>query len=369
MKQPKQHIIFDTEIIGKVKPVFLVRTLNVETRERCELWYHKRGHMTKLAKMLSNPDYTFVGFNSENFDRPLIAMAMDPEYDVHGIKELATIIIEERLRSWQTYKQFGIEFIDYDHIDLFEVVPGVMISLKTYAGRIGYPTMVDLPFHHDTDLTPAQQKVLSAYCDNDLGVTEALFLTQKTELALRTQMSEEYGIDLRSKSDAQVAEAILKKRVGIGAGSKNVPHSVGYKAPDFIVTDSPVINELIDLLGKFPFVLNRGNGSPTAPRFLDDVVTIGEGTYQCGVGGLHSTHDKAMHLVATEDLLLSDFDVASYYPNIMLKAGLAPKLGGDKGMKFLDEYRHIYESRIAAKRRAQQLSAEIKEIEKQLANG
>ena len=346
----KQHIIFDTEIIGKAKPVFLVRTLNFETRERCELWYHKRGHMAKLAKMLSNPDYTWVGFNSENFDRPLIAMAMDPEYDVHGIKELATIIIEERLRSWQTYKQFGIEFIDYDHIDLFEVMPGVMISLKTYAGRIGYKTMVDLPFHHDTDLPPAQQKVLSAYCDNDLGVTEALFLTQKTELALRAEMSAEYDIDLRSKSDAQVAEAVLKKRVGIGAGSKQVPHSVGYKVPDFIVTDSPAINELIDLLGRFPFVLNRGNGSPTAPRFLDDVVTIGSGTYQCGVGGLHSTHDKAMHLVATEDLLLSDFDVASYYPNIMLKAGLAPKLGGDKGKKFLDEYRHIYETRMAAKR-------------------
>lgn len=345
----KQTIIFDTEIIGKEAPVFLVRTLNVETRERCEFWYHKRGHMNKLAKMLNNPDYTWVGFNSENFDRPLIAMAMDPEYDVHGIKDLATIIIEERLRSWQTYKQFNIEFIDYDHIDLFEVMPGVMISLKTYAGRMGYKTMVDLPFHHDTDLNLSQMKVLSTYCDNDLGVTEAAFLSQKTELELRAEMSEEYGIDLRSKSDAQIAEAILKKRVGIGAGSKIVPHSVSYKAPDFIVTDSPVINELADLLSRFPFVLNRGNGSPTPPRFLDEPVVIGGGTYQCGVGGLHSTHDKAMYLEASEDLRLSDFDVASYYPNIMLKAGLAPKLGGDKGAKFLDEYRHIYEARMAAK--------------------
>ena len=345
----KQHIIFDSEIIGKAKPVFLVRTLNVETRERCEFWYHKRGHMNKLARMLTNPNYTWVGFNSENFDRPLIAMAMDPEYDVHGIKELATIIIEDRLRSWQTYKQFNIEFIDYDHIDLFEVMPGVMISLKTYAGRMGYKTMVDLPFHHDTDLTPAQQKLLSSYCDNDLGVTEAAFLSQKTELELRAEMSEEYGIDLRSKSDAQIAEAILKKRVGIGAGAKHVPHSVDYQTPDFIVTDSPVINQLADLLSQFPFVLNRGNGSPSAPKFLDEPVVIGSGTYQCGVGGLHSTHDKAMYLEASEDLLLSDFDVASYYPNIMLKAGLAPKLGGDKGYKFLEEYRHIYEARMAAK--------------------
>lgn len=360
----RQHVFLDTEIIGKAKPVFLVRTLNHETRERGEFWYHKRGHMDKLAKLLTNPNYTIVTFNGENFDRPLIAMAMDPEYDVHSIKDLATIIIEERLRSWQVYKQFNIEFIEYDHIDLFEVMPGVMISLKTYAGRMGYKTMVDLPFHHDTDLNLPQMKVLSTYCDNDLGVTEAALISQKTELELRAEMSEEYGIDLRSKSDAQIAEAILKKRVGIGAGSKIVPHSVDYETPDFIVTDSPVINQLADLLSQFPFVLNRGNGSPSAPQFLDEPVVIGSGTYQCGVGGLHSTHDKEMYLEASEDLLLSDFDVASYYPNIMLKAGLAPKLGGDKGQKFLDEYRHIYETRIAAKRRAQQLGAEIKEIEK-----
>ncbi len=306
--------------------------------------------MNALAKMLTNPDYTWVGFNSENFDRPLIALAMDPQYDVHGIKDLATIIIEDRLRSWQTYKQFNIDFIEYDHIDLFEVVPGVMINLKTYAGRIGYKTMVDLPFHHDTDLTPAQCKVLETYCLNDLGVTEALFKTQQTELELRVEMSAEYNIDLRSKSDAQVAEAILKKRVGIGTGTKEIPRSVSYKAPDFIVTDSPVINELVDLLQRFPFVLNRGNGSPTAPQFLNDEVVVGSGAYQCGVGGIHSTHDKCMYLEATDDLLLSDFDVASYYPNIMLKAGLAPKLGGDKGKKFLEEYRHIYEARMEAKR-------------------
>ena len=31
---------------------------------------------------------------------------------------------------------------------------------KTYAGRMFYPSMVDLPFHHDTDLTPKEQLVL-----------------------------------------------------------------------------------------------------------------------------------------------------------------------------------------------------------------
>lgn len=344
------HIIFDTEIIGKKKPVFLVRTLNYETRERCEFWYHRKGDMTKLAKMLKTPHYTWVGFNSENFDRPLIALAMDPAYDVHGIKQLATIIVEDRMRSWQTYKEFGIEFIEYDHIDLFEVAPGVMISLKTYAGRLGYKTMVDLPYHHDDDLTAAQQRVLSSYCDNDLGVTEALFVSQRTELALRAEMSKEYGIDLRSKSDAQVAEAVLRKRVGIGPGDKQVPHSVFYSTPDFIKTDSKPINDLIDQLDNHAFKMLHTTGSCIAPQFLDTPLTIGSGSYQCGIGGLHSTHDVNLYLEASDKLVISDFDVASYYPSIMLKAGFSPRLGGNKGDKFLEEYRHIYESRLAAKR-------------------
>ena len=48
--------------------------------------------------------------------------------------------------------------------------------------------------------------------------------------------------------------------------------------------------------------------------------------------------------------MLSDFDVASYYPNIMMKAGLIPRLGGNKGQLFLDEYETIYDRRMEAKR-------------------
>ena len=47
-----QHIVFDTEIIGKEKPVFLVCTKCVETGERTAYWHHKRGHMKRLIAHL-----------------------------------------------------------------------------------------------------------------------------------------------------------------------------------------------------------------------------------------------------------------------------------------------------------------------------
>lgn len=344
------HMIFDCEIIGKDKPVFLVGTKCVETGKREAFWFNKRGHMAKLLKLLRSGQYTWVGFNSENFDRPLIAMVQDLGYDEHSIKHVATKIVEERKKSWETYREFGIDFLEYDHIDLFEVAPGVMISLKIYAGRIGHKTMVDMPFHHDDDLSPAQLKILETYCLNDLDVTEALFKLLKTELDLRAEMSAEYGVDLRSKSDAQIAEAVLKARVGIRSGDKIVPRYVRYTAPAFIKTKDEQIQALIEALEAHEFKVLHSTGSPEAPEFLAEPIKIGKRKYQCGIGGLHSVEDNDMYLEASENLLLSDFDVASYYPNIMIKAGLTPKLGGGKGQKFLDEYQRIYEMRMEAKR-------------------
>lgn len=346
----KQHAIFDCELIGKINPVFLTCVKIKETGERHAFWLDKRGHLDKLDKLLQREDLTWVGFNSENFDRPLLAAAI-MGHDEHTLKMIATNIITQQMRSWQTYREYKLDFIDYDHIDIMEVPPGVMISLKTYAGRMGYPTMQDMPFHHDDEIdTPKKRKQVEDYCFNDLGVTEALFDTVRKEVDLRIALGETYDMDLRSKSDAQAAEAILKRQVGIKSGEKFVPRAVQYLTPDFIQTDSLEINALINSLEEEEFLINRGNGSPELPEWLTEPFKLNDGIYKFGLGGLHSQHDINYYAEATEKMLISDVDAASYYPNIMMRAGLIPTLGGNKGEIFLAEYEAIYRQRIAAKR-------------------
>lgn len=346
----KQHIVFDSEILGLKKPVFLVCAKIVETGERFTFWHDKRGHTAKLEKMLTNPDYTWVSFNGTNFDAPLVAAAV-MGHDEEDLKQMATTIIHDEMRSWKTYRQFNIDFLDYDHIDLIETAPGVMTSLKTYAGRMAFPSMVDMPYHHDEEIdTPKKRKVVESYCHNDCDVTEALFLKLKTELELREVMGAEYGQDFRSKSDAQIAEAILKKQVGINNNDKQVPNFVEYAAPKFITTRSKQLKQLILDFENECYPINRANGSPVEAEWMKEPIQVGSGTYKVGLGGLHSQHDKKFYIEATDNLLLSDFDVASYYPNIMMKAGLIPRLGGNKGQLFLDEYKTIYDRRMEAKR-------------------
>lgn len=360
----KLHAIFDTEIIGLIKPIFLTCIEIVETGERHAFWHDKRGHTKKLTAMLEDPQYTWIGFNSENFDRPLLAMAV-MGHDETNIKVVCQNIIDHKMQSWQTYREYDIDFLEYDHIDIKEVPKGVMLSLKVYEGRMHSPNLQDMPFHHDEEIdTPKKRKIVEDYCWNDISETKRLFLTMKKEVELREQLGEQYGVDIRSKSDAQCAEAILKKVCSIGKGDKVVPGNVRYSCPKFIKTNSKLINEIIAMCEDHKFIINFANGSPEFPEFLTEPIEINGGVYQMGIGGLHSKHDKKVHLKANPDagLLLSDFDVASYYPNIMIKAGLIPNLGGNKGALFLDAYQDIYEQRIAAKRKGDKARAETLKI-------
>ena len=365
----KQHAIFDMEIIGLEKPVVFIGVKIVETGERFGFWHDKRGHTKKLTAMIESGDYTWVGFNSEDFDRPLLAMAI-MGHDESNIKVVAQNIIDERMKSWATYREYDIDFIEYDHIDIQEVPPGVMLSLKTYEGRMHAPHLQDMPFHHDYEIRTAKdRKTVEEYCFNDIEETERLFLTVKGDIELRETLGQEYGVDLRSKSDAQCAEAILKKVCGIGRGDKIVPRHVRYKTPSFIKTDSALINEIIAMCEEHRFTMNPGNGAVEFPEFLVEPITMGTGTYQMGIGGLHSKHDIQLYLERDEKNLLSDFDVAGYYPVTMMAAGLIPNLGGGKGKIFLETYKGIYDQRIHAKRRAGRIKNEISEIENVLKNG
>ena len=361
------HAVFDTEIIGAENPVFLCCTEVVETGERHAFWQHVEGDMERMKDYFAQPDITFVSFNGIGFDTPVMSAAASG-VSTYLVKRLATQLIEDVVTYWDAHKSFDFKPMKFDQIDISEVVPGVRVSLKTYAGRMGYPTMQDMPIPHDVDPTPEQLPIIESYCFNDCGVTKALFLTQQTELDLRREISVEHGIDVRSKSDPQVAEAVMRVELGLGKSGQSVA-SVRYKAPDFIKTDNEVLNSIIAKLEAHEFTINKMNGQVEAPDFLKDPIKLGSGSYQFGVGGIHSTHDEKVCVWATENTLISDLDVSSYYPSLILRGGFVPKFEGDKGEKFLEIYGNIVRTRIAEKKRIEVIESEIAKIEKELSDG
>lgn len=346
------HAIFDIELIGTHNPVMLVCVHLLEAKKTAAFWWHRDGDMDKLRKLVARKDITWVGFNSYKFDVPILSAALQG-FTPLGLKELANVLTDKERQDnqpWMVAKKYGFDLLDFDHIDLFNVAPGVMISLKTYMGRMGYRSLIDMPFHHTHDLEERDYGVVETYCRNDIGGTRWLFSRLQTELDLRIEMGKEYGLDLRSKSDAQIAEAIFKERLGLKGGKKVAPHYVTYTAPPFIQTDSPIILDLIERLENERFFVNRNSGQPIEADWMETPISLGSGQYKFGLGGLHSQHDVKLFREARGGRLISDVDAASYYPKIILMAKLVPDFGGMKGSMFIDEYTAIFDRRITAKR-------------------
>ena len=307
--------------------------------------------------------FCLVGFNSASYDIPMVELAAKG-LSCNELKEASDFIIKsginygtKKITPFDIEKKYHIQIGKYNHIDLFNVCPvngGVSAnpaSLKLYSGRLHAERMQDLPFPESHILTAEDAAIVRPYCCNDLANTELLFNELAPELKLRMEMSEEYGIDLRSRSDAQIAEAVinseLQKVLGYYPRKPTLAADLvlQYNAPDFISYRSQQLRDMFEVVKGARFYLD-GLGSPIMPDEIDKLkVKIGNSVYKLGMGGLHSTEKKISHK-ATDEIILADNDVESFYPRIILNQKLFPPHLGEA---FLQVYNQIVETRIHAK--------------------
>lgn len=355
--------VFDTEIY---KDYFLVAFKNVATGRVTNFESYPGKELTtdelaKIRKIVTS--VRLVGFNSINFDWPILSYALAGATNAK-LKALCDAIIVKGLKSWQVADHFRFELLPAaDHIDVIEVAPGVA-SLKIYAGRMHAPKMQDLPIEPDASISERDREALRTYCANDLSVTQQLFERLGPQLDLRAQLSKQYGTDLRSKSDAQIAETVIRSRVEKLSGERLVraelkdTYVAKYRAPDYLRRSSPAIGPLITLLESLDFYVNDAGKIIEPAEFKGKTVKIGASVYRMGIGGLHSSEKKISHY-ADDDTILVDRDVASYYPNIILGSGLAPE---NMGEHFQPVYREIVEQRLAAKASGDKVAADTLKI-------
>ena len=309
----------------------------------------------KLNWMLRR--YLLVSFNGIKYDLPLISLFLKGA-TCEQLKEASDFIIKEQQNILAFETKYKLEIEKANHIDLIEVAP-LDGSLKLYSGRLHCQRMQDLPIEPDALLTKEDCELIKNYCCNDLSNTELLFKELYSEVKLRSEMSVTYGIDLRSKSDAQLAEAVicseLNKVLGRCPSKPKLAEGTQlyYNLPNFVKFRSQELNNILHTILGARFELDA-NGSPIMPDELEKLsVQIGNSTYKLGMGGLHST-EKCISHVATDDIIIADDDVESYYPRIILNQRLYPKHLGEA---FLTVYEYIVNKRTDAKGKAKALKA------------
>lgn len=317
-------------------------------------------HIAKLKWIVDN--FLLIDFNGNSYDVPILSMALAGKTNMQ-MKGATYDIIVNGSRPSDVLRSFKVKGLKINHIDLIEVAP-LRASLKIYGGRLHAPKMQDLPFHPDTLLNSNQMAIVRWYCVNDLVNTQCLHHALREQIDLRISMSKEYGIDLRSKSDAQIAEAVISEEVETLNGTRAQRPQIApgtayhYHVPTFIRYETPLMNWALDLVRRTPFIVSdEGNiGMPDALKSMK--IEIAGNVYRMGIGGLHSSEEKRATVVDA-DTVLVDRDVTSYYPMIILNQGLYPQ---HLGRNFLKVYRSLVNRRLEAKRSGNKVVADSLKI-------
>ncbi len=334
----------------------------------------------KLTWILHN--FTLITFNGRKYDFPITTLA------VHGLGsremyEATCMLIVEQLQGQDVYKKYKVQKFNMfpkadafgrmlpmvDQIDLIELT-ALAPGLKVCAGRLHAKRLQDLPFKPGTLLSPDQITILRFYCVNDLDNTQLLYNNVIKQIELREIQGKKYRVDLRSHSDAQMAEAIMSAEIKRITGIKHLHRTkleagtkYKFQTPAFVKYYTPLMNEVLQIIQNSTFHVDHQTGAIIMPSHIAAMkVKIANGTYQIGIGGLHSQEKSVAH-VADEEYFIADTDATSYYPTLILKAGLTPE---NLGKDFLLVYNGIVVERINAKKAGDIIVAECLKI---VANG
>lgn len=304
----------------------------------------------KVRRLLKS--YLTVGFNSIPYDLPMITMFLTGASN-EELKAASDRIILGSIPYWKVEDELGIKIPKYDHIDLFETNPAVRTGLKAINGRMHMKRLQELPYSPDEHLTHDQMDRVIEYCQlGDIEGTEHLYDLLEEPIALRVAMGKLYGMDFRSKSDAQMGEQIIKsdverkkddrvRKAEIRPGTK-----FRYQVPDWMRFETPYMQSVLEQIAKTDFVIGATGKVDFPEAFSAFDIVLGGMKYTLGIGGLHST-EKKRAVRSNNERVLIDADVASQYPSIIMKLGLYPKaLGTD----FLDVYGSLLHRRLAAKK-------------------
>jgi hypothetical protein len=346
----KKLIVLDCEVYPNY---FLVALKDIESGKiiTIEITDTDRGLKPDDLRLLNSlmQSRTTFGFNSVNYDLPVILYALKGK-SAKEIHILSDYIIKSNSYSWQTMKKFGLyKPKNVKHFDISEPSPGVMISLKLYGGRMHSKTLQDLPIEPGTHLSPEEMRITKLYCINDLETTIDLFNNIKDRIKLRFDLAADYGDIVLSKSDAQIAEVVIKSELQLDSVKKpkmDKDKKFKYNVPEFISFKSEILKNALAIIKNHEFELD-GRGSIKLPKEISNLkIKMGYSTYKLGIGGIHSQEAKQC-IVPNEYQLLIDKDVAAYYPTIILNLKLFPR---HLGPSFLKVYSNIVKRRLEAKK-------------------
>ncbi len=380
--------IYDIEVYSNLT---LIIFKNTKTGEFYKFKISPEGSNIDEFKEFLAQKPLLIGFNNHHYDDRILQFIEYLGFSLSSfdVYNLSQALIEKKVSSgfkaiWNDFcriKSYDKKFVSID-LKVFQR----NISLKKSGLGLEVEKIQELPFDPHKELTPEEMREIEKYCENDIKITEILYKESLPKIEAREMLNDQYKgikaklgykIDFCSLSDSKLAADIMALNY---CAKNNLSYWEFIKLikPDYkvllvknlifsdIMFKTPECQALLEKLKKN--VINFKTESiqdyknkglfetfvPASNTELKEEVTINGKTYKLGLGGLHSTQKNE---VFSGEII--DVDVASYYPNLIVKKGIKPDFLNER---WLDIYSELIEQRLDAKKKGKKAKADAFKI-------
>lgn len=219
-------------------------------------------------------------------------------------------------------------------------------SLKTLEFNMRMENIEDLPFTPGTCLTDSQIDTLRQYLMHDLKATLMFYKHSKKLIDFRRELSAKYGRNFMNHNDTKIGKDYFimeLEKSGIqcfepGSRKPRQTHRLSIALNSVIFPyvrfEQPEFNRVLNWLRQQVITETKG-------VFTDLSADINGFSFDFGTGGIHGSIESQT-IRSTENYVIIDLDVASFYPNLAISNELYP---AHLGKQFCTIYKNVYDMR------------------------
>lgn len=342
-------------------------------------WVHEeRGvggtSLSEIVDLFDNEYRFFAGYNSFHFDDQVMVYILVNRKELLPLAEGDHVQRRDFTRKVNNFANRIINR-DFDYkeerpykyhkyfrsLDLMKI-NRLYKGLKQVAVNLKWPLILDLPIKPNTDVHYEDLEKLLEYNINDVLITERLFEESKGEIQLRADVGQLYKVDLMNEDRSGMANRLLEsfyeKETGLPKYTfkkyRTLRDDINLKA---CISGRVSFNR--PELQYFLKGLQNTTLDPTRDKFSTRV-RIGSTDYDIALGGIHSAR-KPEIFETTDNHIIKDCDVASYYPWLILTMGVVPQ---HLGPRFLKLYQRIVDERMATKKESKKFDKDTPQYQR-----
>ena len=364
------NIIYDLETMQECFIVVCMKPEQTPKSFTVSKWHNQLDAFVNYTK--ENEDVYWVGYNNLRFDGQVVEWILrNYEYwhELTGLEICAKIaqkaqdVIHDA--NFDVFAEYREHELTLKQMDLFKIHhydnKNRRVSLKRLEFEMDLENIEEMPIHHTkTNMTREEVYQSIQYCFNDvdatyefykvtLGETDHPLYNKNNQIQLRNDIEQEFGIPCLNYSDSKIGDEMIKKYYCEEKGIKiqDLPKK-GYFRKSIALKNCIAHYVKFETKQLKDFLLQiKRIKLGTQDSFKEHIHFYGN-VYSFMRGGLH-TENKPEVFESDDEYEIIDWDVASYYPAIIINSGKYP---AHLGKAFLNGYKKMFERRLELKPKA-----------------